>query len=147
MLSGCRAGLLKEILDESVPFVWVLDHAPVERCGWWKTSLSLREHGPSFELDVRGVVFDIQLSTKRFLEILPEFQHLGLNLYQMHNKVPNTLTLSGVDDRAVNTILIQNGLHLHFQLPHEDECALLSAPRRETLERALSNPVIRERAY
>ena len=80
MLSYSRASLLKEILDESVPYVWVRDHAPVERYGWWKTSLSLREHGPAFEINVRGVVFDIQLSTKRFLEILPEFEHLGLDL-------------------------------------------------------------------
>ena len=147
MLSYCRAGLLREILDESVPYVWVRDHAPVERCGWWKTSLSLREHGPAFEINVRGVVFDIQLSTKHFLEMLPEFEHLGLELYQMHNKVPNTLTLNRINDGSVNTILIQNGMHLHFQLPHEGECAMLSSPRRETLELALSNPVLRERAY
>ena len=91
--------------------------------------------------------FDLQLSTARFLELLPEFEDHGIVLFQMTRRVPDTLTLDGVAESAVERVLIQNGLHLRFYLPHAVECAQLSSPYREVLEKALQRPEVRELAY
>lgn len=91
--------------------------------------------------------FDLQMTTERFLELLPEFENSGLVLFQMTRRVPDTLTLDRVPDDAVNRVLIQNGLHLHCYLPHECECAILSSPHREVIQRVLLQPMIRGQAY
>jgi hypothetical protein len=91
--------------------------------------------------------FDLQLQTARFLELLPEFEEHGMELFQMVRRVPDTLTLYGVADDVVDRILLQNGLHLRFYLPHAVECAELASPDREVLERALERPEVRAIAY
>jgi hypothetical protein len=91
--------------------------------------------------------FELQLPTARFLELLPEFEEHGMDLCQMTRRVPDTLTLHGVLDGAADRVLIQNGLHLCFYLPHAVECAQLRSPHREVLERALLRPEVRELAY
>ncbi len=91
--------------------------------------------------------FDVQLPTSRFLDLLPEFEDHGIDLFQMTRRVPDTLTLHGVANATVDRVLIQNGLHLRFHLPHAVECAQLASPHREALERALQRPEVRELAY
>jgi hypothetical protein len=91
--------------------------------------------------------FDIQLPTARFLELLSEFEEQGIILFQMSRRVPDTLTLHGLADDAVNRVLIENGLHMKFFLPHAVECAQLASPHREVMERALQGREVREIAY
>ena len=91
--------------------------------------------------------FDLQFRTVRFLELLPEFEGHGLLLFQMTRRAPDTLTLCGVPDDAADRVLLQNGLHVRFYLPHAGECAQLASPHREVLERALQKPKVREIAY
>jgi len=91
--------------------------------------------------------FDLQLHTPRFLELLPEFEDHGMVSFQMTRRVPDTLTLSGVPDESVDRVLLQNGLHLRFYLPHALECAYVASPHREVLERALLRPEVRGIAY
>jgi hypothetical protein len=88
--------------------------------------------------------FDLQLPTSRFLQLLLEFEDHGMVLFQMARRVPDTLTLDRVAEEAVNRVLLQNGLHLRFYLPHAMEYAQLASPRRDVLERALQAPRIRE---
>lgn len=91
--------------------------------------------------------FDLQLPTARFLELLPEFEDHGIALLQMTRKVPDTFTLDRIPEDVANRVLVQNGLHLRFYLPHANECALLASPRRQILERALQVPEVKDVAY
>ncbi len=147
MLRSCTALLLKEVLDVSVPYVWIRRHQPVRSLQWWKTETVLKRNGPLHDIDIRSMEFDIQMPTERFLDLLPEFANHGLVLFQMSQRVPDTLTLDRIPDEHINRVLIQNGLHLKVYLPHEYECAQLAAPHGATLERILLNPLIRELAY
>jgi hypothetical protein len=147
MLRSCTSGILAHILDPAVPFIWIRRHTPKRYIQWWSTQTHLSEAGGLHEVEVRSMEFDVQLRTARFLELLPEFEDHGMVLFQMTRRVPDTLTLSGVPDEAVDRVLLQNGLHLRFYLPHAVECAQLASPQREVLERALERPEIGEIAY
>src|ERR1051326_2160967 len=125
MLRSCTSGILAHVLDPTVPFVWIRRHMPKRYVQWWSTQTHLSESGALHDVEVRTMEFDHQLHTDRFLELLPEFEDHGLVLFQMLRRVPDTLTLDGVAEDAVDRVLIQNGLHLRFYLPHAIECAQL----------------------
>jgi hypothetical protein len=91
--------------------------------------------------------FDLQLPTARFLELLPEFENHGMVLFQMSRRVPDLLTLDGLNDDVIDRVLIQNGLHLRFYLPHSYEYAQLASPTLEVLERVLQQPEVNALAY
>lgn len=143
ILRSCTSGILAHILDPAVPFVWIRRHTPKQRIQWWDTQVRLSETGVPFDVEVRSMEFDLQLRTDRFLELLPEFEDHGMVLYQMGRRVPDTLTLNGIADDVVDRVLIQNGLHLCFYLPHAAESAELASPHRDVLERALRRPEVR----
>jgi hypothetical protein len=147
MLQSCTCSVLASVLDPAVPFVWVRGHMPQSVVQWWHTHVALSSTGRPQDVEVRRMEFDLQLSTSRFLELLPEFEDHGIVLFQMTRRVPDTLTLHGVPDATIDRVLIQNGLHLRFYLPHAIECAQLASPHREVLERALQRPEVRELAY
>lgn len=147
MLRSTTSGILAHILDPAVPFVWVRRHAPKRYIQWWSTQTRLSEAGALQDLEVRSMEFDLQFRTARFLELLSEFENHGMVLFQMARRVPDTLTLDGIADDVVNRVLIQNGMHLRFYLPHAVECAQLASPHRGVLERALQRPEVKEIAY
>ncbi|MGV3659687.1 MAG: hypothetical protein ACO1TE_05870 [Prosthecobacter sp.] len=143
MLRSCTAGILAHILDPEVPFVWVRRHMPHRYAQWRKTQACLSERGVLQDVEVRSMEYDLLAPTARFLELLPEFESHGMVLYQMRRRVPDTLTLDGVADEAVDRVLLQNGLHLRFYLPHAVECASVSSPDRPFLERVSERPEVR----
>jgi hypothetical protein len=147
MLHSCTSDILTHLLDPAVPFVWIRRHMPKRSVQWWNTQTRLSEAGALHEVEVRWMEFDLQLPTARFLELLPEFKDSGLVLFQMNRRVPDTLTLCGVPDQSVDRVLLQNGLHLRFYLPHALECAQVASPHRAVLEQALQRPEIRKIAY
>jgi hypothetical protein len=146
MLRPCTSGVLAHILAPFVPFVWIRRHMPHRYVQWCKARVPLSATGQPQDIEVRSLEFELQLSTGRFLELLPEFEEHGMDLCQMTQRVPNTLTLNDVSDAAAGRILIQNGLHLRFYLPHAVEFAQLASPHREVLEGALQKPQVRELA-
>ena len=147
MLRRCTTGVLTHILDPAIPFVWIRRHSPKRDIRWWKTRAPVSAEGELHAVEVRSMQFDLQLTTARFLELLPEFADHGLVLFQMTRRVPDTLTLDGVVENAVDRVLVENGLHLQFCLPHALESAQLRSPRREALERVLQSPQVRELAH
>lgn len=142
-LEPCTSAILAHALDPAVPWIWIRRHTPKRNVGWWRTQLPLADGGALHEVGVRSLEFDLQLPTSRFLELLPEFQDHALALFQMTRPVPDKLTLDRVSDEGVDGILVQNGLHLAFHLPHAFETAQFRAPRRETLAALLDVPQIR----
>jgi hypothetical protein len=147
LLRSCSCSVLAHVLDPSVPFVWVQRHWPNPRVEWRVARVPLSRDGQPRDVEVRSLEYDLQLPTARFLELLPEFEDKGMNLYQMVRRVPDTLTLYRVADHAIDGVLIQVGLHLRFSLPHAGETAELASPHRDVLERALQSPAVRELAY
>jgi hypothetical protein len=146
MLRPCTCAILEYILDPAIGYVWVRRHTPRRHLQWWKTQAPLSEAGTLHEVQVRGMEFDLQLPTARFLELLPEFWGHGLVLFQMTRPVPDTLMLDGIADSVVDRVLMQNGLHLRFYLPHAAELAQVGSPRREVLEKMLQRREVREMA-
>ncbi len=147
MLRSCTAAVLAHILDPAIPVIWVRRHMPQRYIQWWQAQAPLSVRGGIHELEVRAMEFDLQLPTSRFLELLAEFEDHGIVLFQMTRRVPDTLTLDRVAEDLMNRVLLQNGLHLGFYLPHAGESAQLSSPHREVLERALEQTAVRELVY
>ncbi len=141
MLEPCTAMVLPYILDEEVPFVWLESHCP-NLYGWWQAQVPLRHSGEYFPLKVRQLRFDLMLPTKQFLSLLPEFADAGMLLLQLEREMPNSLVPDSLKDIERYKVLVQNGLHLEFNLPHANEYAQLVSPYREVLEHIRSNPVI-----
>jgi hypothetical protein len=96
-------------------------------------------------LEVRGLRFDLLLPTNEFLKRLSDLD--GLVLHQMRRKVPNTLTVEGLDERNRTRVLVQNGLAASFYLPYAMECASFRTVERGAIEKVLTNEVIRTLAY
>jgi hypothetical protein len=147
MLRSCTSAILPAVLDRSVPVVWVRRHTPMRSIRWWPARVPLSTSGAVHDVEVRTLQFDLQLPTERFLQLLPEFSNHGMALFQLTRRVPDTLTLDVRSEASIYEILMQNGLHLHFYLPHVFESAQLSSPHRSVLEKALEDPEVRKLAY
>ncbi len=147
MLRSCTSRILIDILDPTIPFVWIRRHTPKRAITWWQTRAPLCENGSPHDIEVRSMEFDLLLPTVRFVELLPEFEDHGIVLFQMSRRVPDTLTLDRITENMIEQVLIENGLHLRFYLPHAVEHAKVSSPHRDVLERALQRPHVRELAY
>jgi hypothetical protein len=145
MLRPCTAEVLGHLLDPKVPFVWVVGHYPNKHLEWWRCHLPLSRSGAASAFEVRGLNIDVLLPTSEFLTRLSDFD--GLVMQQMRRKVPNTLTIEGLDERNRTRILIQNGLAASFYLPHAMECASFKTVERSAIEKVLSNDVIRTLAF
>ena len=87
MLRSCTAGILAHILDAAIPFVWLRQHRPQPYLHWWNTQAPLSAAGSVHDVEVRSMEFDLQLPTPKFLELLPEFEESGMELFQMSRRV------------------------------------------------------------
>lgn len=147
MLRPCTTAILPHIVDPTVPFVWIRRHMPEPALRWWSTMVPLASTRPSYEIRVRSMEFDILFETHQFLDVLPEFEDQGIVLLQMSKPVPDTLTIDRIPENAIDRVLMENGLHLRFYLPHALECAELATPDREVLVRMLGCPEISGLAF
>ena len=147
MLRQCTSAVLAHALDKAVPWVWIRRHQPKRYLQWWSTPIALSESGLPKEVCLRSLEFDLQFPTHRFLELLPEFSDHGIVLFQMSRPVPDTLSLDRIPDDAIDRVLVQNGLHLAFYLPHAFESAQFRSPNREVIERLVEVPQIKDLVY
>ena len=105
---------------------------------------ALSEKGPLHDVEVRMMEFDLQLSTARFQELLPEFEDHGL-AFQMTRRVPDTLTLHRVPEEAVDQFSLEvciGRFTCHTQLSARSWLLLTVV-----LDRALQKPEVKEIAY
>ena len=140
-LRPCTAAVLSTFLPLRGLTVWIRGYRPDAVVRWWTADLPLSAKGSPIRVQARDVAFDLQLPVERFLELLPEFEEHGLDLYLMNRPVPNTLTLAGTEGEAQSRILLDNGLVGHFDLPHAGEVAVLSSPSSDTLSDWLQGPL------
>lgn len=136
-IKSATPALLAEILTPAVPYVWLADYMPHPRMEWWTMPAVLRSGGIPIEAKVRLPMFDLLIGTRDFLKMLPELADSRLTLMQMHQPVPDTLCLQRIPDENRAAVLKDNGWHLSCHSPHRGEVALVSAPKRETLEHLL----------
>jgi hypothetical protein len=143
-LRPCTTAVLSHALDPSVPWVWIRGHRPKRHIAWWTARVPLSESEKSYSVSVRSLEFDLIFPTIQFLEVLPEFWDHGVALFQMSKPVPDTLTLDRIPDRSIDEVLIRNGLHLAFYLPHSYETAQFRSPDRRVIERIQQIPEMAE---
>jgi hypothetical protein len=145
MLRPCTAEILRHLLDPEVPFIWVVGHYPNRYLEWWECRLPLSRSSEPLLLDVRGLRFDLLLPASDFFERLSEFD--SLVLHQMRHRVPNTLSLDGLENHNRVRVLIENGLFASFYLPHAMECGSFATVERSTMEKVLESEAVRRLAY
>jgi len=142
----CDATILQYVLNINIPYIFVSSHWPNRYLEWWNASIPLSVGGKNYPVSVRNLGFDIQMKTKEFLEVLPEFKSSTISILQLNKPLPGSLVLNS-ENKSMNHILIQNGLFLKFYLPHEGEVALLCCTERNYLEELLQKKEIFDLVY
>ena len=142
MLDVCSSLVLPYVLNEEIPYIWLEGHCPHPYLEWWQTEAPLRKGGEFYSLKVRTLRYDLQITTKEFLSLLPEFKDAGMLLMQTEGEIPNTLCLSSLKEESKYKVLVKNGLYLEFYLPHAREYASIVSPHQDVLETIKNNPVI-----
>ncbi|MDT3337958.1 hypothetical protein Q4Q49_22135, partial [Shewanella sp. SP1S1-7] len=141
---SCSASILKHILNPEIEYVWLQQHMPNSRLEWWKADFPISPSEYMKDVEIRCPIVDLQMTTERFLANINMFEPHGLELIQLTKKVPNGLWTKSIQERALNDVLVKNGMFLRFSLPHECEVAQLQCISEEYLEKLIEIPVIRE---
>lgn len=115
--------VLAQLLDSSVPWVWILGHCPNRYVQWWDANISLNTSNSPFTGSVRDLSFDLQLPTRDFVSRATEFDDHGLVLIQSQQQMPDTLCLERISESQQNDVLIKNGAVMRIYLPHAIETA------------------------
>ena len=133
---------LEHLLDPEIPYVWVVGYMPRCYVRWWGGLVQLGPDQAPRSLEVRSLSFEFQVQTAEFLRLssgIPADHPLVL--YQMRQRVPDTLLLERLNDRSRVHVLVQNGLHASY---FDFQCgAEFAAPDRRTLDRALRSEQVR----
>ena len=119
--------LLLRYLDPEVPFIWLLRHMPTTYVRWDELRVPLNVNGAYMDGLVRGLNYDIQISTQEFLRIAPALEEHGLELVQSHKPMPNTLDISRLQGSSRHQVLRENGAVLVLGLPHAMETAVVTS--------------------
>jgi hypothetical protein len=142
ILEPCSAAVLPHVLTPGTSHVWLVEHRPCERLLWAELPVPLASDAAAEPLRVRGVEYDLQMTTAEFLaRVVPRLPGgASVILLQLDRPVPDSLRYRDVAAR--HAILRQNGWQLTFDLPHGGTYAEVTAADRRTLERILADPVI-----
>ncbi len=120
-LRPCPTETIAELLDPSVPFVWVVGHSPHRTIEWWELDLPVHRGERPRRLRVRSLWCELLLNTAEFVEIAGQFD--GVTLFQMDRPVPSTLQVERLPEDRRYAILRQVGLSAHLHQPHSMEVA------------------------
>ena len=120
---GASVSTLASFLNPQIPWVWILGHMPNRYLQWWQASVPINKIGSAATAEFRSITYDLMLSTAQFLNIAEEFDDHGLVLIQSHQRMPDTLELSGIPENQQAKVLRNNGAFLRIYLPHAIETA------------------------
>jgi hypothetical protein len=144
-LRPCPTVTVAQLLDPSVPFVWVVGHSPHRVLEWWKLDLPVAHGEPPRSLQVRNLWCELLFDTSEFMEVAGQFD--GLTLYQMARRVPNTLIVERLPEERLYSVLRDVGLSAHFYQPHSMEVAMYRSWDQAWIERLLTQDLISSLAY
>ncbi len=122
MLHPCPTATVAELLDPSVPFVWVVGHSPHRVLEWWELDMPVARGERPRRLRVRSLWCELLLGTPEFAEVAGQFNRK--TVYQITRPVPNSLIVERLPEDRLYTILRQVGLSAHFHQPHSMEVAM-----------------------
>ena len=88
--------LIRELIIDEIPFVYIENHCPLKRLDWWKTSVPIDQKQSNATFCIRNLSYDIMLSTKEFLEYCEILTNDGFSIYQLNRELPNTFLPSNV---------------------------------------------------
>lgn len=127
---GATVSVLANLLDTSIPWVWILGHRPNRFVQWWETTVPLNTSEGLFTGSVRDMSFDFQMLTADFVSRSIDFNDYGLVLIQSRQQMPDTLCLERIPELQKNKVLMQNGAILRIFLPHAIETAQVQSFRK-----------------
>ena len=145
MLATCPTEIVAELLDPSVPFVWVVGHSPHRVVEWWELNMPVIRGEMPRTLQVRSLRCELLLDTAEFKEIVGEFD--GINLFQMTRRVPDTLLVECLPEDRRYLILHGVGLSAHFYQPHSMEVAMYRTWDRPWMDQLLARESVSKLAY
>ena len=124
---------LQYLLNPAVPFVWLINHLPVERLKWHNSTVQINDTNVLENILVRSNQFEMMMETSQFLEILPMFIDSGMWLLQLENAVPDTLR--NIEFPLISHYLLKNGFYSQYNLPHKGETAKFTCVDNDWIER------------
>lgn len=131
-LHNCTTSTLAAVLNPAVSFVCIRDHIPNLSEEWWSTRVPIAVNLET-DVEVSSMRYNVQMTTARFLELLPVFSD-GINLAQFERRISPALLHDTLPVDKRNRIWKANGLFLKFTLPHEHETAVVACVDRAYLE-------------
>ena len=69
ILRPCPTATVAELLDPSVPFVWVVGHSPRRVLQWWEVDLPITRGERPRRLQVRSLWCELLFDTRVFVEV------------------------------------------------------------------------------
>ncbi len=145
MLRPCPTATVAELLDPSVPFVWVVGHSPHRVLEWWELDIPVARGERPRRLRVRSLWCELLLDTPEFAEVAEQFD--GVTVYQMARPVPDSLTVERLPEDRLYAILRQVGLSAHFHQPHSMEVAMYRTWDRAWMDRLLARGAVARLAF
>jgi len=145
MLRPCPTVTVAELLDPSVPFVWVVGHTPHRVLEWWEVDIPVLRGEQARRLRVRSLWCELLFDTPEFAEVAGQFD--GVTVYQMARPVPHSLTVERLPEARLYDILRGVGLSAHFHQPHSMEVAMYRTWDRTWMDRLLARESIGRLAY
>ena len=125
VIHGALVSSFKPILKDSVPWIWILNHRPTASVSWWNTTVHINQKH-TCKADVRCLCYDIQFSTTEFIDIINEFDHEGIYLFQSQRRLPVSLFPLDLPENKRHSILKDNGVFLSMYLPHACETSVIT---------------------
>lgn len=122
MLAPCPTATVAQLLDPSVPFVWVVGHSPHRVLEWWELDMPFARGEQPRRMQVRSLWCELFLDITEFTEAAGQFD--GVTMFHMAHPVPDTLSLDRLTGEQQYAVLRQNGLVAHFHQPHSMEVAM-----------------------
>jgi hypothetical protein len=102
MLRPCPTATVAELLDPSVPFVWVVGHSPYRVLQWWELDIPIARGERPRRLRVRSLWCELLLDMPAFAEVAGQFD--GGTVYQMARPAPDSLAMQRLpEDRLYAT--------------------------------------------
>ena len=140
-LKPCTCTVLKGLLEPR-GYVWLRGHTPDTFIHWWRATVPITATDYLKDAEVRLLAYDLQMPTDQFLGTLHRFEQHGISLVQLQGRVPNTLWLDRIEERARTKVLLKNGLISTFYLPHAHEVAVYRAVNPDTLQTIIKRPEV-----
>lgn len=136
---------LKEVINRSLEYVWIVNHSPSKYVDQWiNCRTQIKKDGLIRDLLVREMRYDIQMSTYDFVGLCEEFSDVGLIMFQLIHPVPPTLFYYKITENKRKRILQENGVKLGVEFCDPDDIGVIWSTDKDYIETLLEQKEIRD---